>query len=462
MNVYLLLIAIAALPVIVSAILYTAYANDRLSISYRSKQIIAGFVFGFLAILGTEFGVDVGGAIVNARDSAPLCAGLIFGPLPGIIAGVIGGVERWFCVYWGGGYYTRVACSIATIMAGFLSAALRRYLYDDKVLKTGPSVMIAMTMEVIHMLMIFITNISDVKTAFTYVQICIMPMVLVNTLAVALAVYLINKINGEFIIRIKISERSLNSRFQNVIVVVAIIIYGGVSLLGNYMQKQIAEEDNTQVMRLNLIDVARDVTDRCDDTMLRINRRIAETIENEPGIDLKELAEKNNIYVIDVIDGIGIITASSNDENIGFDMRSGEQSREFMVLLEEDGPDEVIQSLRPTAKRENLSLKYSGVRISKGFVQIAYDGQQLNDEISSVLQNVAVNRRIGENGSILILDAADRIVSMTRDSIFETENIKSDDFVFAPEDDQENTVYEGTIKGEPYYYMELFDPGFSA
>ena len=48
----------------------------------------------FLSVCGTEFGVNIGGAILNVRDTAPLCAGLIFGGPAGIIAGIAGGVER--------------------------------------------------------------------------------------------------------------------------------------------------------------------------------------------------------------------------------------------------------------------------------------------------------------------------------------------------------------------------------
>ena len=56
------------------------------------RQVIIGVAFGLVAILSTEMGVDVNGATINARDAAPLCAGLLFGAPAGIIAGVIGGV----------------------------------------------------------------------------------------------------------------------------------------------------------------------------------------------------------------------------------------------------------------------------------------------------------------------------------------------------------------------------------
>ena len=65
-------------------------------------------MFGGLAILGTEFGIKIDGAIINARDASPICAGLLFGAPAGIIAGIIGGVERWLAVIWGAGEYTQL------------------------------------------------------------------------------------------------------------------------------------------------------------------------------------------------------------------------------------------------------------------------------------------------------------------------------------------------------------------
>ena len=83
-------------------------------ISYKFRQIIYGILFGLMAIYAsTELGgVDIGdGTIMNVRDAAPICAGLVFGGPAGIIAGLIGGVFRFVSVYWGiTGQYTQIAC----------------------------------------------------------------------------------------------------------------------------------------------------------------------------------------------------------------------------------------------------------------------------------------------------------------------------------------------------------------
>lgn len=68
-----------------------------------ARQLCYGVGFGLVAVFATETGVRVvDGGVVNVRDAAPIVASLAFGCPAGIIAGLIGGVERWFCVLWGG------------------------------------------------------------------------------------------------------------------------------------------------------------------------------------------------------------------------------------------------------------------------------------------------------------------------------------------------------------------------
>ena len=119
MKDYLLLFLISLLPVVLSAVIYLSQRTKMAEkIPYAVRQLIIGILFGILAITGTEFGIKIDGAIINARDASLICAGLLFGAPAGIIAGVIGGAERWFAVLWGAGAYTRLACSISTVLAG--------------------------------------------------------------------------------------------------------------------------------------------------------------------------------------------------------------------------------------------------------------------------------------------------------------------------------------------------------
>ena len=156
------------------------------------KQIIAGVLFGCVSAFASSYGVDWLGAVVNVRDAAPLSAGLIFGAPAGIISGLIGGLYRWFSVYWGAGTYTRLACSIATILAGFMAAGLRKLMFDDKKPTWGYGICIAVVCEVIHMILIFLTNMDNSSYAFEFVKGATIPMILGNAIAVGFAIIIVS------------------------------------------------------------------------------------------------------------------------------------------------------------------------------------------------------------------------------------------------------------------------------
>ena len=151
------------IPVLLNCILVlSVYMVDKYTpakkLPYMAKQIIIGVLFGAVSAFASSYGVSWLGTVVNVRDAAPLSAGLIIGAPAGIISGFIGGLYRWFSVLWGGGTYTRLACSLATILAGFMAAGLRKLMFDDKKPTWGYGICIAVVCEVIHMILIFITN----------------------------------------------------------------------------------------------------------------------------------------------------------------------------------------------------------------------------------------------------------------------------------------------------------------
>ena len=118
------------LPVLCTIAFYYAEKKSRFKkLSNRAQQTIIGVCFGVIAILATEFGIPSNGAIMNVRNAAPLTAGLVFGWPAGLISGFIGGIERWFSP---SGDYTRLACTLGTIISGILGACVRRFMMDNR------------------------------------------------------------------------------------------------------------------------------------------------------------------------------------------------------------------------------------------------------------------------------------------------------------------------------------------
>ena len=81
---------------------------------------------------------------------------ILYGAPAGIIAGLIGGIERYLSPW--SADYTRVACTTATILSGFVSGLLRIIIFDDKRPSWVFGVVTAAVIEVCHMLMVFATH----------------------------------------------------------------------------------------------------------------------------------------------------------------------------------------------------------------------------------------------------------------------------------------------------------------
>ncbi|MBR4461609.1 MAG: SpoIIE family protein phosphatase [Erysipelotrichaceae bacterium] len=455
MDPILSLIVIAAVPFCVSFVLFMFYSSkeeDRFS--YNAKQLTIGIIFGIIAICGTEFGVSLNGAVMNARDAAPLCAALIFGAPAGIIAGLIGGIERWFAVYWGAGYYTRLACSISTILSGIIGALCRKRLYDDHMPEWLHALAIGVVCEVIHMLMIFVTNIDDLKTAFSYVEACALPMIAVNAIAVAFTVYIIQTTDEDIKQQRQRHMKSISHQLQKILVLVMTLGFLCTALFGYFIQSRLSQKEIKDLLFLNIQDVVSDLRRQCDAALLDINQLVVNEYEEFPGINLSEMKERFNVTEIDVVDENGIIIASSEEENIGFDMSSGRQSAEFLCLL--DGETEYVQSLQAQAKDSSIYRKYSGIASGNGFIQVAYDKEQFISDMNNRLASIVNFRHIGETGNMLVIDPEGKIIS---DSINDNNEIHYD-VKLDPNGTQENTVYIATINNQKYYYMYTLEEGY--
>lgn len=462
METFLQLVLIAILPVILS-VLVNLVQKTRFAkrVPYAVTQIIIGLLFGGLAVLGTEYGVDVDGAVMNARDAAPICAGLLFGAPAGIIAGVIGGVERWFAVLWGAGVYTQLACSISTVLAGVFAALLRKFMFDNKRPKWYYGLAVGIITEVIHMLMIFLTNMYDVHTAFSFVRTCSLPMIVINSLAVMLATVLVSlfgrkrkKVTGHGI-------KKISQTFQRWLLVCVVAGFLMTTLFTWALQTQLSVSDASELGKLNIEDVKQDILDASNENLLRLTRQISEEVEKayKPNSDLlKSFAEKYDVTEINMIDGSGIVIASTEPEFMYYNMRGGEQSSAFLVLLN-GSTTEFVQSYMPTSSNPDILRKYAGKTLSDGgFVQVAYDSERFQKDIDDKVVGATHNRRVGEDGCIIIADENGKIVSDRHGG--EGKNLDVTGIALDPEKTSENEMFEASVYGEVSYCVYAVSEGY--
>lgn len=390
------------------ALVLAVYLVDKYTVlkklPYMAKQVIIGVLFGIVSAFASEYGVELLGTTVNVRDAAPLSAGLIFGAPSGIIAGFIGGTYRWFSVYWGAGMYTRLACTLGTILAGLMAAALRKFMFDNKKPTWGYSVCITIVCEVVHMMLIFLTNMRDSVYAFEFVKGATIPMVIGNVIAVGMSVLMVSALSHEKLVRRKKGERIAQTfqRWLLICIVAALLV---TSTFTYALQSGMVKIETEERFKTAVNDVINDVRGKSDENMAELVRTIANHYEAlHYTKDLLDLAEYYSLMEVNLISADGFIIGSSYKYiGVGFDMSSTDQSRDFYENVKRDGI--YVQEYGPMGKDNSTMRKYAGVLLANGkILQIGYSAADFHGKLDEFVIEVTENRHIGDRGFIAVCD----------------------------------------------------------
>lgn len=495
------LIYTACLPVAVTTLLCLFEENRTFGkMNNRARQLIIGVVFGLSAVCATEFGINLNGAIINVRDAAPVCAGLIFGPWAGIISGIIGGLERLLAVNWGAGEFTAVACFISTVLAGFIAALLRRVIFNDKTPSWLFALFTAVVIEIIHMLMVFLTNMSEISRAFDVVTGCFIPMVTLNGLSVAFAALISVVIRKEKIV-ITIKERKIANIVQGCLLITVMTTFVVTGLWTYSIQTGLAEnrvktelthsiEDIKSAFTLSINDYLRtfayqtvyyDLGDNMPSVAGITKDNIPDSNENGKFDDedindyLCSFADAMQVKEINVVSPEGIIVYSNVDDYIGFDMaKQGEdnlQARDFYQKMQES--DYYLQEYQATSFSQDNKLKYAGIALTEdcclakkgGFVQVGYTTNTMKELLEYLIPTTASSRRVGKNGTVYVCyDKEDEkggfpILGKTDGSVYEDKIVENKD------DDPKEVLnlplkkynvgecFTEIVDGEPHYCL---------
>lgn len=194
----------------------------------RKAKINIGIIYGLLCILSTHFGIDYKRMMLNVRDIGPLASGLFFDPLSGVIAGTIGGIERYIAgTYLGIGSYTTIACSVSTFLAGVLAAVISKFILEGKKPQPIYSLFIGAIMEIFHMYAVILTHREDVSMAFFVVDVCSIPMITFTALGLAAISVLLLIYSSEWknpFKKHKIQDVSLSETIKNYFFVVMVVL----------------------------------------------------------------------------------------------------------------------------------------------------------------------------------------------------------------------------------------------
>lgn len=199
-------------------------------------------------------------------------------------------------------------------------------------------------------------------------------------------------------------------------------------------QTRISERNTEKILRQNLADVVQDIQDASDTNLLALASFVATYYDNDyvekDDYDVirfakeageKEITERTvleylaysaDVEEVMIVNRDGIIADTSSGEYVGFDMASGEQSAEFLCLL--DGKTEYyVQDYGPISADGSISRKFAGWRLDKkgGFIQVSYGAERFQSDIAEEVYGITKNRHVGASGGVIIADEKGKIVS---------------------------------------------------
>ena len=120
---------------------------------------------------------------------------------------------------------------------------------------------------------------------------------------------------------------------------------------------------------------------------------------------MNALLDDLKVSELHVIDENGIITHSTVDAYVGFDMGSGEQSAAFLVIID-DPSIEIVQEPQENAA-EKILMQYVGVarKDVKGFVQVGIRPEILEETLANTAVDVVLDEiDYGKKGYIWAVD----------------------------------------------------------
>ncbi len=399
------------------------------------REVIIGVIFGGIAILGTECGVTIGtatyGAVVNARDAAPLIAGLFLGGPAGIIAGLIGGIERWFAVYWlANGSFTRIACSVATCCSGFFAAFVRHFVFDKKRPGFIISFVFAAIVEVFHLLLVYLSNMSDPVNDLRILRVASVPMILANSFAVMFAsmcVYVVNRIHQKQKIIDVHRLFHVSDRIQQLLAIATVamlLISVGVTF---NLQSQMCNINNTNELSSATNEMTSNLVEEIRSDLLSqdtgIVRRAFHDIDD--GLSVSETKTKYNLEEIYCIDSSRHIYDSTETSMIGNIVSHITTPRldymSFFIGSEITSMDSYGKS-DSKDRVDDSPVRYASYKDGNKIIIAGVSEQRCHSVVVNNISKVSLGRMISTSSVALFIDESTNTVLSCTDILVPTFN----------------------------------------
>ena len=158
-----------------------------------NEKLILALLFGALGCVGSGIGIEFQGSLINTRVIGVAVGGLIGGPLVGVLSGVIAGLHRILFVK--AGSATAVICGASMVIEGAFAGVLSRYSSRFRKLWVLATLTVILC-ELFRKLMLLVF-IKPLDLAVHFVENITMPMLVINSLGVALFITFIENVARE-------------------------------------------------------------------------------------------------------------------------------------------------------------------------------------------------------------------------------------------------------------------------
>lgn len=407
------LCAAGALPIAFTFVFYLLEKKNAWiqHLDNWSRQILVGICYGLLACLASQFGIPYEDQyILNARAAAPITAGLIYGVPAGVIASVMGALFRAISVFWGLGLETWLSCTLSTLFSGLIAGGCYQFVFEKKRPEWYHGLFIGISCEVTHMLLVFLTHINNEQRAFEIVNNCAIPMIIVNSVSVALSLLMLSLLNRDQLFP-KRKDQKLSRILALKLYIVMIIAYLVTSIFTYNLQTNICMRNAKDLLTRELMDTEEDI--------IEISNGYYSDIVN----DINILFDKNSVFweVTDadqeekkayldklktIVFAMKIYRLSILNENREVILQTGDMNQTAVLSIVDRASKE--DSLCATENHNNYDLNsvgYIGVCIpNRGYVVATYTKGDFHRAVSKGLLTVASKRHAGKTGYTFLLD----------------------------------------------------------
>lgn len=156
--------------------------EGRLTVGNLGEKLILGVIFGVFCIISDYIGIQVTGALPNARVIGVLSAGFLGGPVSGIVTTIIACIHRYIIFP---ERISTVACVLSAVIHGVIGCVIGYRKKGNRQYSNGFLLGVTFISEMIHILMILLLT-RPFNEAVEIVKIVIVPMVIINSVGMVI------------------------------------------------------------------------------------------------------------------------------------------------------------------------------------------------------------------------------------------------------------------------------------